>query len=39
MKNFGVDKNKILNIVKFLLGYYKSLDPETREQIMTFIQM
>ena len=39
MKNFGVDKNKILNIVKFLLGYYKSLDSETREQIMTFIQM
>ena len=39
MKNFGVDKNKILNIVKFLLGYYKSIDPETREQIMTFIQM
>jgi hypothetical protein len=39
MKNFGVDKNKILNIVKFLFDYYKSLDSETREQIMTFIQM
>ena len=38
MKNLGLDKNKILNIINRLMNFYKNLTDKTKEQIMSFIQ-
>ena len=38
MKNLGLDKNKILNIINRLINFYKNLTDKTKEQIMSFIQ-
>ena len=38
MKNLGLEKNKILNIINRLMNFYKNLTDKTKEQIMSFIQ-
>ena len=38
MKNLGLDKNKIFNIINYLMNFYKNLTQKTKEEIMKYIQ-
>ena len=39
MKNFDLDNNKINNIINTLIKFYTILTPETKEEIIKFINM
>lgn len=38
MQNFELDKNKIINIIKTLIGFYPKLTPESQKQLLNFIE-